>query len=247
MNTKTTVCKVAGITLLVILTLVACDTGSKQQTNKTQEEYQMELLDSLRTMGLVACQGDISLSPGVYREEFYDFMDDLGLPVDYKAVYTEIRPRIEIAPDIEIFYDKLEMIIYSFSLDGRFTDKLENIATIEDIAKLYASYDEELDKRFYNLFRCWSNMGNSFLRYYEKALRVAYSLYLEQYGFFNEKEHYGEMMAEDKIALENFVRNNPDFMPKEVYYIELRSMRIITSQERDNLEKATKEATKNND
>jgi hypothetical protein len=205
--------------------------GPEPETIKTQEEYQVEILDSLNTMGLLVFQGDVTKASGTYQTEFYEFMEDMNLPIDYESSYQEMRPREEIAPGVEIFQDLLALYAHCCRLNGW----TESVATKEDIASLYNSYDEELDKKFAKLFYYWVNGVNTVCWYYNKAVRVAYDLYVQRYGPFKEITVYGEMLTEDKIALEQFVRDNPDFMPKEVYYSELFAFRIISGEEFDAL------------
>ena len=229
-----------GIAIVAILIYGGCR-KAEPEIIKTQEEYQMELLDSLNTMLLLARQGDISKMPGIYKDGYWEYLEDMDLPVTYKGPYSEIRPRKEIAPGIEIFHEKLTLYIHCSRLVGEESTlpTVEDI-TVEDIAKVYAAYDEELDKKFYKLYWWWANFSDFCDRYFN-TMREVYKLYFQQYGFFNGKEHYGEMLTEDIIALEQFVRDNPDFMPKETHYSKLYDMRVINIDEFRTLYKAVKE------
>ena len=148
----------------------------------------------------------------------------MNLLVDNYYYELELNwPKEEIAPGVEIFHEELAVYVYCLRLSGSKKDSV----TIEDIAKLYEAYDEELEKKFLSLYGWYTNNGSTLCHCYERAIQKAYVLYFEQYGQpFNGKTPYIEMLAEDKIALEQFVRDNPGLMPKEVYYEELRFMHI---------------------
>jgi len=235
-----------GIAIVAMLFYGGCNNRHETEPEiiKTQEEYQMELLESLDIMHLLARQGDISNKSGIYQEGFWEFQEDMDLPVTYKGPYSEIRPRKEIAPGIEIFHEKLALYLHCSRLVGEESSlpTVEDI-TVEDIARLYATYDEELEKKFSKLY-WWLVNFKYFCDNYFNTMREVYKLYLQQYGFFDGKEHYGEMLTEDIIALEQFVRDNPDFMPKEIYYSKLYDMRVINDDEFDALYKSAKEAQK---
>ena len=204
----------AGIIMLITL---AFNNMNKHQPEiiKAQEEYQMELLKMLDRMFL------------------------LITPVN--SVYSVDLPREEIAPGVEIFHEKLALYAHCYRLVG----KTESIATKEDIAKLYNSYDEKLEEKFMALYRWWARQnGGDICVSYNYAIRTAFALYIQQYGPFNGKDKLEKMLAEDKIALEQFVRDNPDFMPKEVYYRELYELFIISGEELNALWRAAKEVEK---
>jgi hypothetical protein len=188
--------------LLVLLGCFVLKSTQKpeQEIIKTQEEYQMELLEMLDKISLL----------------FYK--DD---------PFSEELPRKEIAPGVEIFSDKLATYIYCYVLAGN----NDSVATLEDIASLYTSYDEELEKKFLNLYY-WLKLqnGRSFYTSYCLATRTACALYEKQYGSINSSET-SIILIEERIMLEQFARDNPDFMPGEVYYKELRNMRIISGDE----------------
>ena len=207
-----------GILLVVVFAFFGLKNYRESATIKEQEEYKMELLEQLDNICLL------------YRQDDPNAAD---------------WPKVEIAPDVEIFHEELALYAHCFRLAG----KTGSIATKEDIAKLYEAYDEELEEKFQNLYRWYRRAnGKSFCMYYDVAISVAYRLYSQQYGPFNGKTSYmKEMLAVDKIALEQFVRDTPDFMPKEVYYDELYYMRIISYEESDAFEKAAREAQKQND
>jgi hypothetical protein len=227
------------IVLIFVLAITSAKDHSEPEAIRTQEDYQMELLKMLDKMELLAYQGDISIAPGRYLIGYWRFQEDMNLPNTYKGSYYEIRPRTEISPKVEIFHEILALCSHCYRLYGG----TESVATKEDIAKLYNSYDENLEGKFLALYNWWARLnGDALFWYYDDAIRTAHSVYLQQYGFFNGKELYGEMLAEDKIALDQFVRENPDFLPKEVYYSELYSMRIINDEEHLALGKAAMES-----
>jgi hypothetical protein len=165
---------------------------------KTQEEYQMELLEMLDKISLLVPTGFIT--------------DD---------------PSEEIAPGVKIFSDTLTTYIHCFALAGN----QDIVATLEDIANLYAFYDEELEEKFLSLYS-WLKLqnGRSFYTAYCLATRTACAIYEEQYGRINGRDT-DFILIEQRIMLEQFARDIPDFMPREVYYRELRNMRIISGDE----------------
>jgi hypothetical protein len=96
---------------------------------------------------------------------------------------------------------------------------------------------------FQYLFEWWTFVdGISFCKRYEESLQVAHEFYKQNYGLYKDEKAYIELTADEKIELEQFVRNNPDFMPKEVYYSKLIDMRIISWDEYYALKEAAKKA-----
>jgi len=190
-----------SIVLMAAITFAGFINNRKPEMIKKQEEYQMELIELL---------------------------DQIGLLIHQDVDYIEIEPREEIAPGVEIFSERFALFAYCYRLVGR----TENIATKEEIIRLYDCYDEALEEKFMTLY-LWMRVqnGTATCRLYDRSLCLAYDLYSEQYGVFNRKESYSEMLIEDKTALEQFVRNNPDLMPKEKYYRELYNLFIISRDE----------------
>jgi hypothetical protein len=244
MSTKKKVIGIISLVIISVLVMLAIkNVINEQQPEKirTQEDYQMELLKMLDKIDLLACQGEISLEPGRYIVEFSRYLEDMNMSKD---INYEIRPRTEISPGVELFHEILALYSHCYRLYGG----TESVATKEDIVKLYNSYDENLEGKFLSLYNwCVRLNGDDLYSLYTQAIRVAYDVYLQQYGSFNGKELYGEMLTEDKIALEQFVRENPDFMPKEVYYSELYSMRIINRDEYFTFGQAAKAAMESQD
>jgi len=171
-----------------------------------QEEYRIEMLAILRTCLLYA-------DPTILDLEEFGW------------------PRVEIAPGVEVFYDRLALYAHVFG----FRHNPDDIASLEDIISLYDSYDKELDRKLRNL-RAWLGHGGEFpVREYLRSIGRALDLYTQQFGAFNGKEDFIEMRVEDMIELERFVSDNRSFMPKEKYYRGLYYMNIIDRHERDRL------------
>ena len=189
----------AAVIVLVVLGLVVLKITQKPEPEiiKTQEEYQMELLEMLDKISLL-------------------------VPINYDGNSL----RLEIAPGVELFFDRLATQQYCYALFG----KTESVATLEDIANLYASYNEELEDKFLLLYY-WLKLenGKSFYESYCMATNKAYALYEKQYGAISGANTM--LTTEQRIMLEQFARDNPDFMPGEVYYKELSDMCIISGDE----------------
>ena len=149
----------------------------------TQEEYQMEV------------------------QEILDNIMLLAYPVGRWTM--EWEPRAEIAPGVEIFYDRLARYTHIFQSE-RWQSQ---IASMEDIINLYNSYDEELDERLRNLHEWWRHGGKDSENLYIWAIIEALHYYKERHGTFNGKESYTEMRLDDMIELERYLRNNPRFLP----------------------------------
>jgi len=154
----------------------------------TQEEYQMEVLEILHNTTLLVRSGSV-VSPEGWTIEW--------------------EPRVEIAPGVEIFYDRLARYTHIYQSEGW---QLK-IASMEDIISLYNAYDEELDKRLRNLHEWWRHGGKDRERGYIWAIVEAMHYYTQRYGAFNGKESYTEMRLDDMIALETYLRDNPRFLP----------------------------------
>ena len=153
----------------------------------TQEEYQMEVLKILDDTMLLASGSVDSL----------------------EGWEMEWEPRAEIAPGVEILYDRLARYTHIFQSEGW----QSQIASMEDIISLYNSYDEELNQRLRNLHEWWRHGGKARERGYIWSIIEALHYYTERHGAFNGKESYTEMRIEDMIALERYLRNNPSFLP----------------------------------
>ena len=192
------VCSISVMFLALLGCFVQKSTQNPEpETIKTQEEYQMELLEMLDKISLL-------------------------VPINYDGKSL----KLEIAPEVEIFYDRLATQQYCYALYG----KTGSVATLEDITSLYASYDEELEEKILLLYN-WLKLenGKSFYEYYCMATNKACSLCEKQYGAIGGTSIM--LTTEQRIMLEQFARDNPDFMPKEVYYRELSDMRIISVDE----------------
>jgi hypothetical protein len=138
---------------------------------------------------------------------------------------------------LEINLERLALYSYCYRLFG----KTSSIATKEDITKLYYSYSEELEKKFLNLYYWLMRNGLSLCYSYEAALKVAKKAYEDNFGsYYMGKVQYDELTTNEKLELEQFVRDNPDFMPKEVNYYQLYNMRIIDWNECNDLREASK-------
>ena len=234
------VCSICIVLVLLQVFFALKPPKPEVEVIKTQEDIQMDIINRLQTMCLLVHQ-DISSASGEYQLDFLAFLRDMNVDFDSQAAYTEMRPRAEIAPGIEIFTERLALYTHFFTLFGH----TESIITPEEIAMLYKSNDEELEEKFKNLYRLWGGYNTSGIYiYYEDAMRVAYALYMEQYGAFSGKDAYGKMLTEDKISLGQFIRDNPEFMPKEVYYIELYNLYIIGDDEYRALRKTVENAQK---
>ena len=204
--------------VLCISLLTACkvfnepNKSNEDEKFTSQEEFQMQMLEWLTNFWLLS------------NVECHE-MDE---------------PKEEIAPGIEIYSERLKLYIYCYGFYG---GARSIITSIEDIRKLYEVYDEDLEKKLINLYSWWlTGEGEPLCDVYNDVINEVYKLYSNQYGLFNGKDTYEKMMTDDKIALEKYVRDNPDFMPKEVYYTELRRLHIIDQEEYKELRDAASEA-----
>ena len=153
-----------------------------------QEEYQMEVLEMLHDIMLLASGSVDSL----------------------KGWTNEWEPRAEIAPGVEILYDRLARFAHVYQSEGW----QSQIASMEDIISLYNAYDEELDQRLRNLHEWWRYGGKDSENLYIWAIIEALHYYKEWYGgAFNGKESYTEMRIDDMIELEQYLRRNRHFLP----------------------------------
>ena len=184
---KKTILFVAGFVLLTLLVIWSRREIEEPEVIISQEEYQMEVLEILDDIVLLASGSVDSLE---------------GWTIEWE-------PRAEIAPGVEIFSDRLARYTHLI----RPVERQVNVASLEDIISLYNSYDEELDRRLRNLRDWWGHTGKSRERNYIRAISEALHHYKERHGAFNGKECYTEMRIEDMIELERHLRNNPRFLP----------------------------------
>jgi len=90
-------------------------------------------------------------------------------------------------------------------------------------------FDEETYDRFLTLCDWYLLMnGRMYVESCNDATEVARDLYNEKYGENIMPGNWTAWSLEDRIALENFIREHPDFMPVEEFEKELRYLGILT-------------------
>ena len=185
-NKMKTILFITGFVLFTLLAIWSWREIEELEEVIIQEEYQMEVLEILDNIRLLA------------------------YPVG--SLTREWEPRVEIAPGVEIFYDRLARYTHIIQSEGH----QGSVSSMEDIISLYNSYDEELNQRLRNLWDWWGYGGDTSEWFYLRGIIEALDHYKEQHGAFNGKECYTEMRIEDMIALERYLRDNPNFLPDAI-------------------------------
>ena len=108
-------------------------------------------------------------------------------------------------------------------------------ASAEEVRGLFFEFDSEVYERFRTI-RNWYLLlnGRWYMDFYNDATAVARDLYNEKYGEDIMPGNWTAWSLEERIELENFIRENPDFMPVEEYEKELRYLGILTGQPDNN-------------
>jgi hypothetical protein len=118
------------------------------------------------------------------------------------------------APDCLAYSDQLLACIRVYQL----FDGSKPIPTYDDMKSLYIEYDETIYEEFIVLYGWFGNDRWRVDRYC-RAQYTALELYEAEYGPFRESDHWASV--EEMIRLEDFVREHPDLMPRELYAEEL--------------------------
>ncbi|MCL2767595.1 MAG: hypothetical protein FWE49_02580 [Synergistaceae bacterium] len=154
-------------------------------------------------------------------------LNDIGVYVNEYACDNEGRIE-EIGDGDFIYVDKLELQLHLYStFIATYYDNGYRAPTKNGIKKMYNAIRPTLLKRF-NHFCSWAEISREYIRNYEDALRTAKIAYDEEYGLYKGKLHYGDLTANERIELAQFVRNNPDFMPEDIYSEVLKNLELIT-------------------
>ncbi|MCL2767593.1 MAG: hypothetical protein FWE49_02570 [Synergistaceae bacterium] len=144
--------------------------------------------------------------------------------------YDSVEREEDIGDGHLIYSDKLELLLSLYSTyRASFDNDLLTPPTKEDIIRLYQSYNDYLFDRFTDFSR-WAYYLYFYFWSYENALRTAKSVYDQEYGLYKGRWQYGELTAEERIELAQFVRENPGFMPEENYFEELKLFEPITQE-----------------
>ena len=103
-------------------------------------------------------------------------------------------------------------------------DGSKTIPTYEEMKKLYYEYDESVYQKFLILYN-WAKSSKIWrVSKYFISISVALHLYEKKYGEFRETDHWQSL--DEMIRLEDFIRENPDFMPADQYAKDLKWLYI---------------------
>jgi hypothetical protein len=119
------------------------------------------------------------------------------------------------APDCLAYSDQLLECIRAYEL----FDGSKTIPTYDEMKSLYVEYDETIYEEFMVLYRWYTANNQLCVLDYGRALRIALRLYEAEYGPFRESDHWASV--EEMIRLEDFIREHPELMPRELYAEEL--------------------------
>ena len=170
------------------------------------------------------CQN--SFSQEEFRVEYIEKLDKMRV----KKNTTEELPDSVllhcgvIADELTIFSGTLELYLHCYEIWKPDCEKI----TYDEIVSLYNSYDEDVYRRL-DTFYCWLCFQNGFalVDYYRESMIKANEIYKEKFGesfFPDDRDSYWTL--EQRISFEEFIRNNPDFMPAEEYRKELSGLGI---------------------
>ncbi|MBE6753631.1 MAG: hypothetical protein E7559_04670 [Ruminococcaceae bacterium] len=165
-----------------------------------QVERQEEFMDKLQRLSLVYRDGTNGADDyGVYSRE-------------------KVTDEIYFRPELYRLYSHCYTLF----------DGSGEIADAEEVRGLILQFDEETYDRFLTLCDWYLLMnGRMYVESCNDATEVARDLYNEKYGKDIMPGNWTAWSLEDRIALEDFVRDNPDFMPVEQHEKELRYLGVL--------------------
>lgn len=154
-------------------------------------------------------------------------LDDLWLTSSSEYALTEplLFAGTQVSDDLFFCSELYELYRHIYTIYGG----EEETATSDEVIGLFTTFDEEVFAEFVTFYKWWMHMdGRVRFNLYYEASKVAKELYSRTYGKDFRPGKLADWSLEDRIALEDFIRENPDFMPVEEYEKELRRLGILT-------------------
>ena len=133
-----------------------------------------------------------------------------------------------------IYSDKLELQLSLYSSFLASYINKNKAPEMNDIKKIFLHNNMKPAERLLQ-FCLWAELTKDYIQNYEDALRTAKLVYDEEYGLYKGKLHYGELTGKERIELAKIVRNNPEFMPEDIFFEELKNLEPLRYEEFERL------------
>jgi len=168
------------------------------------------------TIMLVGCKKKADLEEK--KEKFMKNLNMIGLICDIPSEAYKLTSDIftvEYVGEVAIFPKIYDLYVHSYEIfEGEY-----EIASAEELKSLIVDFDSKTYDKFRNLYN-WVALKNG--EYiikikYTEATKIARDLYNEKYNENILPGGWVDWKLEDRIKLEKFIKENPDFMPKEEY------------------------------
>ena len=167
--------------LAAVVPLSACATPADSE--QSQEEFQAEYVDILKDMGLLA------------YPEFMKYYSGSNI--------------VTLDKDVQLREDELIIILHVYELTFELE---EQPPTVKEIEGLYTQYNDEIYKKFSAFYKWYREVGCVSFQTYSSALIAATIIYKNMYGHeLINKENWDEFTAEDRLKIEEFVKEHPDY------------------------------------
>lgn len=186
------------VCLISVFAAAGCGEDKKQ-------ELQEKFMKDVRRMSLI-------INPN------YPGPEDIG-------IYT----RDVVTDEIIFLPGCYELYCHAYTLDSHDYggEKCMDYASAEEVRGLFLEFDKEVYERFRTISDWFLLLGGRwYVDLYNSATTVARDLYNEKYGENIMPGNWTAWSLDDRIELENFIRDNPDFMPVEEYEKELKYLGI---------------------
>ncbi len=161
--------------------LTAC--AKPDESTQFKKEYQAEYVEILKEMGLFA-----------YPQFAKNYSGNNIVTLD---------------EDVQLLEDELIIKLHVYELTN---EPKAKPPTLKEIEGLYTQYNDGIYKKFSSFYKWYHEVGCISFQTYSSALIRAKQIYKETYGkeLIN-KENWDEFTAQDRIKIEGFVKEHPDF------------------------------------
>jgi len=161
------------------------------------------------------------------RKEFLKKLDMVGLISDMPLLKNWRTSEIyttEYIDGVIFFPKKYDLYAHAYEIFGG----EEEISSTEDVKELIENFDSKKYDKFNKVYSWLAFKNGKYIVEvkYNDSTKVARDLYNQKYKDNILPGGWLDWKLEDRIKLEKFIRENPDFMPKEEYADVLRWLGI---------------------
>ena len=177
------------IVLVAVVPLSAC--AKPAESAQTQEEFQTEFVEMLKELDVF-----------VYPED---------------TEYLTASKIVNLGDGVEIFEDDLMVALHVYELSY----KPESMPpSAEEIESLYIEYNDEIYNRLQPFYVWYTRIGAKTCSLYYRALMTGNLLYKDKQGYkLIDKEKLSQVTIDEKYKLEEYIKENPDYMETDPNYL----------------------------